>query len=140
MKPQPLNLEELWNRILETHARATSKEERKESLMLAGLLDEVRERIKSACEFYWKYKDLRTFLLEVGDKYIEEFKKEFGNVVIYKDIEGRAVDVKDAKIMEIRRWHYEIEKEFYASLALMERWDMWIFKLAFKDISKGGER
>lgn len=140
MKPEPLDLE-TWRKEIISKAEKLEKEikegfkikydaffvyipgpkrllelKRKdwEVARLYGMLKaikEVKEKIKSACEFYLKYKDNPELLLKEHPKYkekIENFRilKPLGNY-----IKGKYYDV--------------------------DRYNKWLFKLAFKDVLEG---
>jgi len=73
------------------------------------------KKIKSACEFWLKYKDNPELLLEEYPEYEE-------------------------KVKEIEKEAYQ--KEFYMEFVknyFLEKYNEWLFKLAFKDVLEEGE-
>jgi len=132
MKPQPLNLnmERDVRRISEYITEIVSEafrmmEEDKRELQetikteVCGLLDKVEQHIKSACEFYLKYKDKPDLLV----KRYPEYKADL--TLFTKDVPF-AVPF-DERLFNPLWFDYD-------------RYNEWLFKLAFKDVLKGDKR
>ena len=115
---KPLDLEKVWDDIREYLFLENSSDVALEKTLLEHpfthedlqwLLKKISERVRSACEFYLKYKDDPMLLLnEYRDKY-EEIKVPEG-VEFYPPGVVKCVDTK--------------------------KYNAWLFKLAFKDIFK----
>ena len=73
---------------------------------------EVLEDVKLACEFYLRYKDNPKLLISEHKKY-------------YDDVVGNFFRSFDSKTLEE---YYDIDK-----------YNEWLFKLAFKDVLDGGD-
>jgi len=66
MKPKPLDLEELWSKEETLNRNYNGLEVHN---LKRELLSKVKQRIKSACEFYLKYKDKPELLFEEKREY-----------------------------------------------------------------------
>ena len=135
MKPKPLDLEEFKefapNEVAKADAnmivRALYKDERevdtKEeaieivSSLIEEIIDEIKQRIKSACEFYLRYKDNPTMFV----KEFPEFEKE----------------VKEIGFV----WSPLTKKDFLIEGMpdAIKYYNEWLFKIAFRDVL-GGEK
>jgi len=101
MKPKPLDLEELKEIIPDDECNPHIRDNH--------WIPEIKQRIKSACEFYLRYKDNPALLINEYKEYIDELirknliKKNFAKqgLIIYND-----------------------------------KYNEWLFKLAFKGVLK----
>lgn len=130
MKPEPLNLDksklisvsefkELINRISKTghsfpHGDTCRTCESDCEEVIDFTLKKVKQRIKSACEFYLRYKDNPRLL-------------------------GKEHPLLIEKVNELYRKHIEIEEELGEnydpkSKTFIDEYNLWLFKLAFSDI------
>ena len=101
MKPKPLDLEEMkWKQPVSEKAKFQN-----------WLIDEVKQRIKSACEFYLKYKDDPPLFWDEQKEYRKLLKKDLGHIII--------------------RW--ETMKRFRDS---RDKYNDWLFRLAFRSVLK----
>jgi len=121
MKPEPLDfdrkIKKISNYIIEllifTKLSNEEKKELKNTLEteIDELINKIKQRIKSACEFYLRYKDNLFLLGQEHSEYIEKLK-EFG----YKIIDKESAEISSK---------YDSKK-----------YNEWLFKLAFKDVMK----
>ncbi|RLE69131.1 MAG: hypothetical protein DRJ34_01520 [Thermoprotei archaeon] len=122
MKNEPLDWMEIEQKIGEIMAKEkfpycnVSVKARQEIMyvLLKKLVPFIKQRIKSACEFYLRYKDNPILFWKEQEKYKKQFKKKFGNVVIAGE-----------EMRPFNDWKNQYNK--------------WLFKLAFKDIFKEEE-
>ena len=121
MKPEHLDfdrkIKKISNYIIEllifTKLSNEEKKELKNTLEteIDELINKIKQRIKSAYEFYLKYKDKPELLIKEHPKYEKETKK------FYK--KGRKTRHREI----IGLWH-------------LDNYNEWLFKLAFKDVMK----
>jgi len=124
-KPQPLDLEEKellkkfgYNEDLDLSPLASNigfafNDSLKE------LIKEIKQRLKSACEFYLRYKDKPELLFK-------DFKvKKIGDICNLFGIEWTEIDLRFRKGKAI--------------VVIDENYNEWLFKLTFKPILKNGE-
>ena len=78
------------------------------------MLKELKQRIKSACKFYLRYKDDPSLFWDEQKEYRKLLKKDLGHIII--------------------RW--ETMKRFRDS---RDKYNDWLFKLAFKDVFEDGD-
>ena len=117
MKNEPLDWMEIEQKIGEIMAKEkfpycnVSVKARQEIMyvLLKKLVPFIKQRIKSACEFYLRYKDNPILFWKEQEKYKKQFKKKFGNVVIAGE-----------EMRPFNDWKNQYNK--------------WLFKLAFKSI------
>jgi len=102
MKPQPLDLKKIKEII--------SDDECNPHIRNHYWIPEIKQRIKSACEFYLKYKDNPELLIKEHPEYREKVDK------LWYDCKNRRPTIHSAK------------EEF------MKIYSEWLFKLAFKSI------
>ena len=95
-KPQPLDLEEIKNGI--------------------------KQRIKSACEFYLRYID-NPRILEISDVLSLEEKREL------RDFISLLNELNKTKIEDVEQYHF-----------IIESYNKWLFKLAFRDVLECGKQ
>ena len=112
MKPKPLDLKELTDNIFNAvvnfygHARGDFKD---------VLRQEIIQRIKSACEFYLRYKDEPDLLIKEHPKY----KKELNEIIkIFNKEFSIAIEFLSLDKIEIREHFLPIYND-------------WLFKLTF---------
>ena len=120
MKPKFLDLRGMKTRIrkasdyiveIVSEAYPMSEEDKQElretiETEVYDLLDEIRQRIKSACEFYLRYKDNPELLI----KEHPELKR---------------------KCKRLSRWAYESEYKPHSNMA---EYNEWLFKLTFRGV------
>jgi len=120
-KPKPLDLEiyeevdGAREEIIDLFYSNKKVDEKDIRRVFWHLKKNVIEDIKSACEFYLRYKDNPELLLEEYPEYEE-------------------------KVKEIEKEAYQ--KEFYMEFVknyFLEKYNEWLFKLAFKDVLEEGE-
>ena len=120
MKPQPLNLEGIKNRkFIEDYAREILKEVKNIQettlnkdifahgiifVFIRELIDDIEQRLKSACEFWLRYKDNPKLFSEEQFKIRWEYYSDLGYLVWN---------------MNRKQW---------------ENYNEWLFRLAFKDV------
>ena len=114
LKPKPLDLDE--NKI---------KKWVKEDLSVKVYADidraisltanKIKQRLKSACEFYLRYKDNPKLLIKDNPEYRKLFESECVHTYVWRKI----------------FWQYKYDPEKY---------NEWLFKLAFKDVLENEER
>ena len=80
--------------------------------ILRTKLTEIKQRIKSACEFYLRYRNLPSLLISENPEYEHSLRE----------------------MMETRK---EREKNGDENLDFYDEYNDWLFKLAFKDVFKG---
>lgn len=121
---KPLDLEAIRKKLIRKYWKEQKYDEKQQRRdytveeILELFEQEAKNRIKSACEFYLKYKDNPELL--VTD--YPEFKRELaGKGVIFVFGGGEMLVVSQNE-----------EKK--------DKYNEWLFKLAFKDIFKEGER
>ena len=128
MKPEPLDLEELADEIIRveypTYEQTTIPQMKNSIIRKKQQIKFILEqRIKSACKFYLRYKDkLELFWLEQQDKLNDKEKTEF----LTFDDKLRGLPEK----MDRDGWDYCDELE------IIQDYNEWLFKLAFKDVMK----
>lgn len=124
VKPEPLDLEETRNWLLKSLIE--EEREEKEPLSIEYILMryelEIKQRIKSACEFYLRYKDRPDLLLSEHPEYKKEVKG--------------LNEIKDATLIDLFRIAKEEDNMNLGMsiLGLLNDYNDWLFKLAFKDI------
>ena len=129
--PQPLDLEdlkefapnELVKAIMSQMIYGLYKEEKlvdtkEEAIELAQdllteILDEIKQRLKSACEFYLRYKDKPALLAKEIPKYKKEIEK-FGEKEVLSPVLHRTYE-----------WDFK-------------KYNEWLFCLAFKGVMRDG--
>ena len=83
----------------------------------------IKQRIKSACEFYLKYKDNPELLIKEFPEELKVKEKEFG---AEDELNNFLNNIQD-KIKSFDGFGIEVYKKKY---------NEWLFKLAFKDVLK----
>jgi len=138
MKPKILDLRGMKTRIrkasdyiveIVSEAYPMSEEDKQElretiETEVYDLLDEIRQRIKSACEFYLRYKNDPELLIEEHPEYI---KKKIAILDIF-DKSAKTVSLQDF-ISIINKMNYE-----NYSKQIENSFNEWLFKLAFKKV------
>jgi len=120
MKPEPLDLGEL-ERIIDNMI------ERKGIFLLLSerkhLEKELKQRIKSACEFYLRYKDNPSLLVKEHPELKKEFKQKFGKFML--TIINWLDSFNNCKIsLTVLKWKREYNE--------------WLFYSAFKGVFGDG--
>jgi len=82
--------------------------------ILELIIEEVRQRIKSACNFYLRYKDNPELLIDELYYYTNQYSDT------YKKLK-----------LEIKKWINKI-KESYEDSEMYDKYNEWLFRLAFK--------
>jgi len=117
-KPEPLDLEELENWIDKKEEEIYEKEgDIDADYFNEQIIKEIKKRIKSACEFYLRYKDMPELLIKEHPEYEEELDKmveEYTPLLLTK-----------SKLLFL----------LFGSVFINE-YNEWLFKLAFKGIFK----
>jgi len=103
-KLKPLDLEDIWKWFEEKFGEDAMN--RYYGYETTRLIEEILQRIKSACEFYLRYKDKPELLIEEHP----ELKR---------------------KCKRLNRWAYESEYKPHSNMA---EYNEWLFKLAFKKV------
>jgi len=147
-KPKPLDLKisDSFRKELKEHLHFTDlTEDEKEELInsfLTEIIDFVERRIKSAYEFYLRYKDKPELLIEEHPEFKEEVEKLESTPNPYfefcKTKEGKRMLGENISCKECERWvRKECEKgEFILKIhsIFIRDYNTWLFKLVFKDI------
>jgi len=113
MKPEPLDLEININEVLKKYKYLTDVKRQidfKDGFFHA--IEVVKQRIKSACEFYLKYKDNPLLLIKdfpSYEKYVSNFVKNY-------------TELKDKTLIKFG----------------FKKYNEWLFKLSFKPVFEGG--
>ena len=81
--------------------------------LLSEFKDEIKQRIKSACEFYLRYKDNPELLIEEHPEYEEELMSQF--LFKYRNTLDRLTEIQT-----FYKWKYQ----------------EWLFKQVFKEVLK----
>ena len=108
MKPQPLDLEGIDEKMIE---ELNKKQPHDLQTEIDIFKQAIKQRLKSACEFYLKYKDNPDLLMKEQPEYEKETKKFYSK--------GRKTKHRDI----IGMWH-------------LDEYNEWLFKLAFKKVLK----
>ena len=109
MKPKPSNLEEVADRIIKelSVVKTVGESEGLQYAIKANIVFFVKKYLKSACEFYLRYKDKPTLLLKEHPEY------------------------------ESTEFLVELDENFKEDFNdFMKKYNEWLFKLAFKDVLK----
>ena len=104
--PQPLDLEDFrksWKSFLYADIDMTIPDD---------FWEELKQRIKSACNFYLKYRWNAKLFIKDYPEYKKDVEKKFGVILSNKE------------------WYIEESPPEFAE------YESWLFKLAFKDIFK----
>ena len=107
-KPQPLDLEEIFESILkeleffrqEILSEKQDREFEKVFIKIEKKIREIKQRLKSACDFYLRYKDNPELLIKEYNEFSEIVKRN--------------------------NWDFLESK--------IDEYNEWLFKLAFKDV------
>ena len=83
--------------------------------------EEIKQRINSACEFYLKYKDNPELLVDELYYIIDEDSDTY-------------IRLK----LEVENWIDKI-RESYEDSDVYDKYNEWLFKLAFKDVFEDGK-
>jgi len=139
MKPQPLNLEELEKTILSYFDREKERllKEEQERPDLGGyyagrkeecsvmkrtirthLKREIKQRVKSACELYLRYRDNPRLLCGEHPKYRDEF------------VDGK-ITLKE---------FMEMPEAFLPEHSFLNIYNDWLFKLIFKSVLENDKK
>jgi len=129
-QPKPLDLEEIGNKWIEIKSLdGKPKISMKKRFYCFDIFKEIKQRLKSACEFYLRYKDNPELLVEEHPEYedelyeitaeSEELIKEFG------------LDESGEFIKSYGATPVPVEKELKLD---DDEYNEWLFKLAFKDV------
>ena len=131
MKPKPLNLRDIseWlekqiekrnDMIKYERINPNAPPLRKEIVFITKirdvLVDEIKQRIKSACEFYLRYKDRPELLIKEHPEYLEELKKK-----CMPRIE---------EMLSCMKLQVKTNEEVF--VVCYDKYNSWLFKLAFK--------
>ena len=84
-------------------------------------IEQVKQHIKSACEFYWKYKDDPGLFVKECPKYKKKMKQQ----IFGRESEWLFFD-------SFVNWTYDEDNMKY-----LPDYNEWLFKLAFKEVLKG---
>ena len=110
MKPQPLDLDGVVDKVLDI---VTSRRQIElvvnEVEVIKTTKKVIKQRLKSACEFYLRYKDNPDLLMKEQPEYEKETKKFYSK--------GRKTKHRDI----IGMWH-------------LDEYNEWLFRLAFKGV------
>ena len=106
MKPQPLDLEGIDEKMIE---ELNKKQPHDLQTEIDIFKQAIKQRLKSACEFYLKYKDNPDLLMKEQPEYEKETKKFYSK--------GRKTKHRDI----IGMWH-------------LDEYNEWLFRLAFKGV------
>ena len=112
MKPKPLKLSGMRGWIKKDLVVKTCDVDRAIDLTL----HKTKERIKSACEFYLKYKN--------------RFE------LFYVDLENGFISLSEGKENDFEKLLAEWRKDELS----YDDYNEWLFKLAFKDVLDGGDK
>jgi len=143
-KPQPLDLEDLkefapnllakniMDMIIQGLTRNEKIVDTKEdaieltSDLINEIVDEIKQRLKSACEFYLKYKDNPELLIEEQKKYYDNLEDNPFLIAIFDTLNrSKIIDKFDEK---------ECGWKLYEKEKALKEYNDWLFKLAFKDV------
>ena len=133
MKPKPLDLDKEFEIIInEKWIEDTNNNKyclKDFFPTLSSILwfkNQIKQRIKSACEFYLRYKDKPELLIKEHPEYKKHEIQIFKNHPTYAD-EIRKIGeiIEETKLREVLM---EVDT-FYT-----EKYNDWLFKLAFKDV------
>jgi len=137
MKPQPLDLKDIEKEILiewfgvnnlEWVDECPKDELLKEDVygIIQVTINKIKRRIKSACEFYLRYKDKPELLVEEYPKLLEKMIREHSlTQLIKKNIEK--IKVIDGSIIAFLK-----DK---SGLSFSKKdYNEWLFRLAFEDV------
>jgi len=138
MKPQPLDLEEIKEKAYDFWIKKQVKHLKEDSLnfkiehlcekckqiqkdTIQFTINELKQRLKSACEFYLMFQDLD------------------GMKELIIDVENGDIKLCEKEKKQLYEFHLEyskiLEKEKYNDLSdLEDRYNEWLFKLAFKGV------
>ena len=116
-KPKPLDLDEFWKENFHNARRFfMSKGNLKTRIKLKNKWKkEFYSRIKFACEFYLRYKDKPALLIKDNPEYRKLFESECVHTYVWRKI----------------FWQYKYDPEKY---------NEWLFRLAFKGVMRDGNR
>jgi len=124
LKPKPLNLRKIEKELLEIYYNKWDKN-RIDEEFIKLTVSIFKNRIKKTCEFYLRYKDNPELFLkehpEFEDK-LATFCKAYKN--------GRCEG-------EHRTFCKPSKCLFFFELVDIEKYNSWLFKLAFKDVLEG---
>jgi len=112
MKPKPLDLEKLADEVIRveypTYEQTAIPQMKNAIIRKKQQIKWILEHyLKSACEFYLRYKDKPKLLILERPKYKEEVEKMITNLVT---------------------------EEFMEDYEVLSKYNSWLFKLAFKDV------
>jgi len=141
MKPKPLNLRDIseWlekqiekrnDMIKYERINPNAPPLRKEIVFITKirdvLVDEIKQRIKSACEFYLRYKDDPELLWKEHLDYIEKLKAKRRLQQFLTNI--REIPSPKGEVSCVHGW------DMYDKCKLLKEYNKWLFKLAFGDV------
>ena len=104
MKPEPLNLEDLWDWFEKKFGKDAMN--RYCGYETNELINEIKQRIKSACEFYLRYKNHPELLVVEHEELIDDMLK------------NKLIDYKHAR---------------KGLIVYDEKYNEWLFKYVFKN-------
>jgi len=122
-QPKPLREEISDLTILIAIAREEGDEEEHEKVV-NNILELFRQRIKSACEFYLKYKDDPELLWKEQLDYIEKLKVKRRLQQFLTNI--REILSSKEEVSCVHGW------DMYDKCKLLKEYNEWLFKLAFE--------
>ena len=125
MKPKPLNLEEWLKKVNWSWDKDCLGEE-KQIFVSETAFDDLKQRIKSACEFYLKYKDDPELLWKEQLDNIEKLKAKIRLQQFLTNI--REIPSPKGEVSCVHGW------DMYDKCKLLKEYNKWLFKLAFKDV------
>lgn len=105
VNPKPLELEDLWDWFEKKFGKDAVG--RYYGYEINELINEIKRRIKSACEFYLRYKNHPELLVAEHEELIDEM------------LENKLIDYKHA---------------LKGLIVYGKKYNEWLFKLAFKDV------
>jgi len=111
MKPKPLDLEEIDEEIIEELNKRQPHDLQTE---IDVFKEVIRKRIKSACDFFLRYKGNPSLLIIERPEFREE-------------VENMFLDRYSTAKYGVNVWR-------------LEQYNEWLFKLAFKDVFEGEQR
>ena len=112
-KPKPLDLEELKEMQLKAYPLKTEIDEEARKIIIE-LYKELKQRLKSAINFYLRYKDKPELLIEEHPEYKENMIKNCSIITCVGILSGGLRLLSN-------------EKE----IIMLEKYNLWLFKLAF---------
>jgi len=125
---------ERWKRQIKTPYSKLSEKEKESDRKWAR---KVMKRIKSACEFYLRYKDNPILLLREFPNFMREIETFEGlRLVISNDRKSYTIVIDPVGKTEEEIEEYASMYRYYGEIGMVEhylrKYNEWLFKLAFK--------